>query len=113
MKFEEPKEGDTNNDYPSKFNKGKGEAREMSNGMGIEKGGDGLNDFAGSEAGERDEYLKREVARFDELRSKAFGRDIPITNAGIVLDSFGGAYGETGSPINRGKDEDTKGEQED
>ena len=94
MEFKEPREGDSNNEYPGEFNKREGLAGDKSDGMGLERGGDGLNDFAGSVAGERDEYLKREVRRFEELRSKAFGRTTPITNAGIVLDSFGGSFGE-------------------
>ena len=92
MKYAEPTEGSDNNDYPGAFNKGG--SGEKSNGMGIEKADGGLNDFPGSLSGQRDEYLKREVARFEDLRSKAFGTDKPITNAGIPLDSFGGSFSE-------------------
>jgi hypothetical protein len=52
--------------------------------------------FPGSEASEWKKLKDREIGRFDELRAKAFGNPT-INNAGIVLDSFGGAFGEGGS----------------
>lgn len=92
MEYSEPKEGDSNNDYPSSFKKDIG--GEKADGMGLLADKGGLNDFAGSESGEQDELAKRERARFEELRGKAFGRNTPITNAGIPLDSFGGSFAE-------------------
>ena len=92
MEFNSPKNGDNNNEYPSSFKKDLGE--KGANGMGLERGGEALNAFPGSEANGREELLKREVERFNELSSKAFSKDAPITNAGIPLDSFGGSFGE-------------------
>lgn len=112
MRGDESGAGSNNNMYQDKFEK-TASYDEKSNGMGLEKPATlkGFEDVAGSLASEREMLLEREVARFNDLKSKAFGRDIPITNAGIVLDSFGGAFGETGSPEKRGRGEDTEGEQ--
>ena len=80
----------------------------MSDGMGLERGDGGLNDFPGSEVKSQDALFSREVARFEELRRKAFGRNTPITNAGIVLDSFGGSFGEEAG--SKGGYDEQKGE---
>ena len=61
--------------------------------MGLQHGVDALNAFPGSEASSQERLFSREVARFNELKSKAFGNPT-ITNAGIPLDSFGGAFEE-------------------
>jgi hypothetical protein len=105
--------GSNNNLYQKGFEKTQS-YDEKSDGMGIERPAT-LKPFEavpGSLADERESLLNREVNRFNELRSKAFGRNIQITNAGIALDSFGGAFSEQGSPVNRGKGEDTQGAQE-
>lgn len=109
---DESKGGTNNNLYQDKFEK-RPSYDEKSDGMGIERPATlkGFEKVPGSLGSEREMYLDRERTRFDELKSKAFGRDIAITNAGIVLDGFGGAFGETGSPVKRGKGEDTEGEQ--
>ncbi len=92
MEYSEPKIGDSNNDYPGATNKGEGS--EKADGMGLRRGVDGLNHFPGSEGQGEEDRLAREVARFEDLRSKAFGRDKAITNAGIPLDGFGGGFSE-------------------
>lgn len=110
---DEGKKSSNNNLYQDKFEKSQS-YDEKSNGMGLERPATlkPFEEVAGSLGSEREALLSREMARFDELRSSgAFGRDIKITNAGIVLDSFGGAFGETGSPERRGRGEDTEGEE--
>ena len=70
---------------------------EKSNGMGLERSAANAEGFQGdgSQPSGRAARLGREVARYDELASKAFGNPT-INNAGVVLDSFGGAFGEKG-----------------
>lgn len=113
MRGNESGKGSNNNIYQDKLEKTQS-YDEKSSGMGIEKPASlkPFENIAGVHGSDRDMYLGREIARFNELRGKAFGRDIRITNAGIVLDSFGGAFGETGSPVNRGRGEDSEGEQQ-
>lgn len=54
----------------------------------------GMETFPGSEASEWAKLKEREWARFNDLKAKAFVKNIPITNEGIVLDGFGGTVGE-------------------
>lgn len=68
------------------------------NGFGIAKQAT-LKEFETIPGVNQSEQVKlrgRENARFSELQGKAFGNPT-INNAGIVLDSFGGAFGEGGS----------------
>lgn len=52
--------------------------------------------FPGSEASEQAKLKMREIGRFNELQGKAFGNPA-ISNQGVVLDSFGGMFGEGGA----------------
>lgn len=52
-----------------------------------------MENIPGSGASEQFMMKNREIARFNELQSKAFGNPT-INNAGVVLDGFGGAFGE-------------------
>ncbi len=52
-----------------------------------------FEDIPGLEQADQVLLKNREIKRFDELERKAFGNPV-ITNAGIVLDEFGGALGE-------------------
>lgn len=57
-----------------------------------------IENFPGSEASEWAKLKDREIARFDNLQSKAFNLQVPITNAGIVLDGFTDTgYGQGGA----------------
>lgn len=87
--------GTNNNLYQKGFEKSQS-YDERSDGMGIERPATlkSFEDVPGTLADERESLLNREVARFNDLKSKAFGRNIPITNEGIVLDAFGGGFGE-------------------
>ena len=54
----------------------------------------GMETFPGSEASEWSKLKNREMSRFNDLKAKAFVKNIPITNEGIVLDGYGGAVGQ-------------------
>lgn len=73
----------------------------LANGMGMAHPAAlkaGMETFPGSEASEQVKLKDREWDRFNDLKaSGAMGMTAPITNAGIVLNSFGGAYGEGGT----------------
>lgn len=73
----------------------------IANGFGIGRPAtlkNAIETFPGSEASEFAKLKEREIVRFNDLSSKAFGLQVPITNAGIVLDSFASTgYGEGGS----------------
>lgn len=86
--------GNNNNLYQTPFER-VGSYDEKSNGMGLKMVSD-LKPFEqvpGSHGNMRQQYLNREIGRYNELAAKAFGNP-PINNAGIVLDDFGGAFGE-------------------
>ena len=87
--------GSNNNLYQGPFEKSFS-GDNIANGMGLARPAalKGMEGFAGSEASEWAKLKEREIARFNDLKAKAFGRSIPITNEGIVLDSFGGMVGE-------------------
>lgn len=88
--------GSNNNMFQSEFEKGFS-ADNIANGMGIAHPASlkPLENIPGSEASEQYMLKDREIARFNDLKSKAFGNPT-ISNAGIVLDSFGGSLGESG-----------------
>lgn len=67
------------------------------NGMGISRPAalKAFENVPGSEASEQYMMKQREIARFNSLKP-AMGNPM-ITNAGIVLDTFGGQFGEGGS----------------
>ena len=71
---------------------------EKCDGMGLERPSANAVGFsgAGSQPEGREARLNREISRFSELKAKAFGNPT-INNAGVVLDSFGGMFGEGGS----------------
>lgn len=86
--------GSNNNMYQDKFEKDFS-GDNMANGMGIAHPS-ALKPFEqvpGSEASDQYMLKDREIARFNDLSSKAFGNP-QITNAGIPLDSFGGSLSE-------------------
>lgn len=86
--------GSSNNLYQKGFEKSVSNDN-VANGMGIARPSTlkSFENVAGSEASEQYMLKEREIARFDELKRKALGNPT-ITNAGIILDSFGGAFGE-------------------
>lgn len=87
--------GSNNNMFQDNFEKGLS-ADNIANGMGISHPAalKPMENIPGSEASEQYMLKDREIARFNDLKSKAFGNP-QITNAGIVLDSFGGSLGES------------------
>lgn len=86
-----------NNEYQKGFEKGKGD--EGANGFGLETVDMTGWTGPGSAPSELQVIRTREKARFAELSSKAFGNP-EINNAGVVLDSFGGMFGEGGAKPN-------------
>ena len=99
--------GDSNGEYVDGFNKSEGS--EKSSGLGLETPAKGVNDVPGSMPSSQEMLLRREAGRINELKSKAFGRNMTITNAGITLDSFGGSYSEASGEKGGGEGEQ-KGE---
>lgn len=94
----ESKGGSNNNLYQGPFEKAVSNDN-YPNGMGIARPATlkaNTETFPGSEASEMAKLKEREMARFSELQSKAFGNPT-INNAGVVLDSFGGMFGEGGA----------------
>jgi hypothetical protein len=91
----ETKAGSNNNLYQGPFEKALSDDN-TPNGMGLARASTlkSFEEFPGAEASEWKKMKDREFIRYNELERKAFGRDIPITNEGIILDEFGGAYGE-------------------
>lgn len=85
-----------NNLYQSEFQKTLSNDN-YANGMGLARPANlkSFEDVPGSEASDQYMLKNREFARFNDLK-KAFGNPT-INNAGIVLDSFGGAFGEAQS----------------
>lgn len=69
----------------------------IANGMGIARPASlkSFENIPGAEASDQYMLKMREMGRFNALK-KAMGNPT-ITNAGIVLDVFGGAFGEGGS----------------
>lgn len=95
----EAKGGTDNNLYVGPFEKTVSNDA-MANGMGIAHpaGEKQFETFPGSGQSETNKLREREIARYNGLAaSGAMGMKVPITNAGIVLDSFGGAFGEGGT----------------
>lgn len=76
----------------------------IANGFGIARPAglkNAIETFPGSEASEQSKLKDREIARFNDLSGKAFGLQVPITNAGIVLDGFTSTgYGQGGAKPN-------------
>jgi hypothetical protein len=91
----ETKRGTNNNLYQGPAEKSLSNDN-VSDGMGIARPAaeKEFERFPGSLQSEQNKLKDREIGRFDELRRVAMGRNIPITNAGIVLNEFGGEYGE-------------------
>lgn len=90
------KGGSNNNIYQGPFEK-EFSGDNLANGMGIAHPAPlkSFENVAGSEASEQMMLKGRELARYNGL-TKAFGNPT-INNGGIVLDTFGGAFGEGGS----------------
>lgn len=68
----------------------------IANGMGIARPAN-LKEFEnvpGSEASEQYMLKMREMDRFNSLRSSGAMGNPTINNAGVVLDTFGGSFGE-------------------
>lgn len=91
--------GSNNNVYQGPFEKSVSNDN-YPNGMGIAQAASlkAFENVPGSEASEQYMLKEREMARFNSLK-KAFGNQT-INNAGIVLDTYGGAFGEGGTKPN-------------
>lgn len=87
-----------NNDFQAEFQKSSGDRG--ANGMGLETTDMTGWTGPGSQPSELQKLRSREQARYNDLAGKAFSMTVPITNAGIVLDGFGGAFGEGGAKPN-------------
>lgn len=91
--------GTNNNLYEGPFEKSVSNDT-MANGMGIAQAPQlkSFENIPGVNQSEQNKLKEREIARFNDLSgSGAMSMTVPITNAGIVLGSFGGAFGEGGS----------------
>lgn len=80
-----------NNEFVSAFDKSSGD--KGANGFGLESVDMTGWTGEGGTPSELNKLRNREKARFAELSGKAFGNPT-INNAGVVLNSFGGAFGE-------------------
>lgn len=95
MKGSEGK-GSNNNVYQGPFEK-QFSGDNIANGMGIARPAPlkSFENVPGSEASEQYMMKEREIDRYNGL-TKAFGNPT-INNAGVVLDVYGGQFGEGGS----------------
>lgn len=96
---DESKGGSNNNLFEKKFEKSVSNDN-MANGMGLarEAALKPFENVPGVNATEQQKLRDREYARYSSLVSAgAMGQTQTITNAGIVLDTFGGMFGEGGS----------------
>jgi hypothetical protein len=87
-----------NNQFQAGFQKSYGDTG--ANGMGLEQTDMTGWTGEGSQPSELSKARSREQARYNDLNAKVLGKSVMITNEGIVLDSFGGAFGEGGTKPN-------------
>lgn len=86
----------SNNQFQGATEKGSGD--KGSNGFGMEQTDMTGWTGPGSQPSELEKLRSRESARFADLQSSgAMSLTTPITNSGIVLNGFGGMYGEGGA----------------